>query len=122
MGREGNKVKYGVLVSDPQAGSAVIDAGDDLKGAEEFRDSLAASGFEILGIAPIRAKDDPKGDKWGEPAEKMYTRDQVSEAVNDGINMVDSAMGDVYNLMVNTIMTVLDDPEADLRAVVEKNY
>lgn len=57
-----------------------------------------------------------------------YTRNQVSEAVNAGADLVTSDIGDgerdtdLVNLVVNAIMTVLDSPDVSLDDVIESNY
>ncbi|MCX2949923.1 hypothetical protein [Lentzea sp. NEAU-D7] len=57
-----------------------------------------------------------------------YTRDQVLAAVNNGSDLVRTALelgdrdDDLLNLVVNTVMSVLDDPETDLDSAIRENY
>ncbi|MFD7334874.1 hypothetical protein ACFV98_02575 [Streptomyces violascens] len=57
----------------------------------------------------------------------QFTRDQVSMAVNNGIDLAAvrerrSVADDVDNFIVNAAMTLLDDPAADFYKVVVENY
>ncbi|MFE3139690.1 hypothetical protein [Streptomyces scopuliridis] len=57
----------------------------------------------------------------------QYTRDQVSQAVNNGIDLAAqherrTVADDLDNLIVNAALTLLDDPEADFYKVVTECY
>ncbi|RLU79914.1 hypothetical protein CTZ27_35770 [Streptomyces griseocarneus] len=57
----------------------------------------------------------------------QYTRDQVSRAVNSGIDRAAEHTGrpyadDLDNLVVNAALTLLDDPDADFYKVVAECY
>lgn len=59
--------------------------------------------------------------------EPQYTRDQVSQAVNNGVDLAATRMRRTYaddldNFIVNATMTLLDDPEADFYKVVAECY
>lgn len=62
------------------------------------------------------------------PAGPPYTKEQVTEAVNNGVNVIRDALDlsepfeDLLNLAVNAIVTVLETPEAALDQVIEANY
>lgn len=59
---------------------------------------------------------------------KTYTREQVSQAMNAGADMVlgdldlDGPEADAVNLAVNAAMTLLDSPGATFARVVKENY
>ena len=61
-------------------------------------------------------------------ADKMYTRDEVSEAVNNAVNLVagnievSDSDQDMLNLIVNAAMTLLDFPGASMHEVITANY
>ncbi|WP_445517347.1 hypothetical protein [Streptomyces sp. NEAU-174] len=57
----------------------------------------------------------------------QYTRDQVSQAVNNGIDLAAkherrTVADDLDNLIVNAALTLLDDPDADFHKVATENY
>ncbi|MBD0739824.1 hypothetical protein [Streptomyces sp. CBMA29] len=58
----------------------------------------------------------------------QFTRDQVSEAVNGGADLVIGALSlgeqdsDAVNLVANAIMTRLENPDADFSTVIADNY
>ncbi|NGO67007.1 hypothetical protein [Streptomyces boncukensis] len=59
--------------------------------------------------------------------EPKFTRDQVSQAVNNGVDwaagrMLRRVADDVDNFIVNAAMTLLDDPDADFYKVVRECY
>lgn len=62
------------------------------------------------------------------PAGPPYTKEQVTEAVNNGVNVIRDALDlsepfeDLLNLAVNAIVTVLETPDAALDQVIEANY
>ncbi len=49
-----------------------------------------------------------------------YTKEQVSTAVNSGVDLVID--GDTANLVVNAIMTLLDSPQATIEEIIEECY
>lgn len=49
-----------------------------------------------------------------------YTRGQVSNAVNAGVDMVID--GDTANLVVNAVMTLLDAPGATIEEIINECY
>ncbi|WP_125738137.1 hypothetical protein [Amycolatopsis sp. WAC 04197] len=57
-----------------------------------------------------------------------FTREQVKQAVNDGRDLVDRELrladsdDDLLDLVVNAILTRLDNPEVDFDGVVEECY
>ncbi|MCG8926635.1 hypothetical protein [Lentzea sp. CC55] len=57
-----------------------------------------------------------------------YTLDQVRDAVNNGSDLVRTALDlgdrddDLLNLVVNAVMSVLEDPNTDLDSAIEENY
>jgi hypothetical protein len=57
-----------------------------------------------------------------------FTRADVAVVVNAGVDMVVDELSqrerdtDLLNLVVNTVLTRLDNPEASLDDVIEKNY
>ena len=57
-----------------------------------------------------------------------YTREQVLDAVNGGSDLVRTALDlgdrddDLLNLVVNAVMSVLDNPETDLDSAIRENY
>ncbi|MFE2157045.1 hypothetical protein ACFW9M_04440 [Streptomyces lydicus] len=59
--------------------------------------------------------------------EPQYTRDQVSQAVNNGIDLAAAkerctVAEDLDNLIVNAALTLIDDPAADFYTVATKCY
>ncbi|MEU5431122.1 hypothetical protein AB0H73_36715 [Streptomyces olivoreticuli] len=57
----------------------------------------------------------------------QYTREQVSQAVNSGIDLAAENTGRAYaddldNLVVNAALTLLDDPDADFYKVTTECY
>ncbi|MFE0058752.1 hypothetical protein [Streptomyces sp. NPDC059003] len=59
--------------------------------------------------------------------EPQYTREQVSQAVDNGIDLAAAkeratVADDLDNLIVNAVLTLLDDPDADFYTVVDENY
>ncbi len=57
----------------------------------------------------------------------LFTRDQVSQAVNNGVDLAAEHNGrsypdDLDNFMVNAALTLLDDPDADFCQVVAECY
>ncbi|GHF33011.1 hypothetical protein GCM10010218_12610 [Streptomyces mashuensis] len=57
----------------------------------------------------------------------QYTREQVSQAVNSGIDLAAEHTGRAYaddldNLVVNAALTLLDDPDADFYTVATECY
>ncbi|NEE25325.1 hypothetical protein G3M53_07560 [Streptomyces sp. SID7982] len=92
-------------LADPEATAAGIGQYDVLRARIEI-------GYEIPEVP-----DD--GRRW--------TRDQVSEAVNwavdQGANAVrGSCADDLDNLLVNAVMSLLDDPHAEFEDVAVENY
>lgn len=63
-------------------------------------------------------------------SEKMYTREQISRAVNDGADLVLQELAgdgerdtDLINMVVNSVLELLDHPEGmDLDEVIRRNY
>lgn len=59
---------------------------------------------------------------------KTFTRDQVSTAVNAGADLVRDELElgdrdcDLLNVAVCAMLTVLDDPSADLDKVIAQNW
>ena len=57
----------------------------------------------------------------------LFTRDQVSQAVTNGVDLAAEHNGrsypdDLDNFMVNASLTLLDDPDADFYQVVAECY
>ncbi|AKN68708.1 hypothetical protein QR97_01810 [Streptomyces sp. PBH53] len=118
-----------------------IDDGESMA-AEQARISPYADRFAWAVSAVMTLLDKP-GAPWAEvknrhytatpdatPAdddEPQYTRDQVSQAVNNGVDLAAeherrTYPDDVDNLVVNAALTLLDDPEADFDQVAVECY
>ncbi|MGW4172434.1 hypothetical protein ACWEGX_36630 [Streptomyces chartreusis] len=57
----------------------------------------------------------------------LFTRDQISQAVNNGVDLAAEHNGrpypdDLDNFVVNAALTLLDNPEADFDQVVAECY
>jgi hypothetical protein len=58
----------------------------------------------------------------------LFTRDQVSRAVNDGADLVSEALSlgeletDLINLIVNAALSKLDNPDVDFDTMIEENF
>lgn len=58
----------------------------------------------------------------------LFTRDQVSRAVNDGADLVSDALSlgesetDLINLIVNAALSKLDNPDVDFDTMIEENF
>ncbi|GGW94780.1 hypothetical protein [Streptomyces noursei] len=70
----------------------------------------------------------PTQDTAADDESPQYTREQVSQAVNNGVDKAAERIGrrrfpdDLDNLVVNAALTLLDAPEADFHAVVVECY
>jgi hypothetical protein len=59
---------------------------------------------------------------------ELFTREQVSRAVNDGADLVSDTLSlgdletDLINLVVNAALAKLDNPNIDFDALVEENF
>lgn len=59
---------------------------------------------------------------------ELFTREQVSRAVNDGADLVSDTLSlgeletDLINVVVNAALAKLDNPNVDFDTVVEENF
>ncbi|MEU2366190.1 hypothetical protein ABZ616_36520 [Streptomyces noursei] len=69
------------------------------------------------------------GDRGGDIREPVYvwTREDISNAVNNGVDLVNDELGserdtDLMNIVVNAVMTLLENPHYTLDEVIQECY
>jgi hypothetical protein len=103
-----------------RAAASVLHDHDDVIGASKALQRLLASTASLL---------EDKTRDGGVPCTAgLFTRDEVSTAVNNGVDLVSGGVGlsdsgqDLLNLVVNAAMSALDDPAVTLDVAIASSY
>lgn len=95
-------------------------------GAAPWAD-VHARHIEITAAQAVAARGEDVENTSDVYAGMLYSREQVSAAVNAGVDAAartirERQADDIDNLAVNAVLTLLDDPDASFDAVVEECY